>query len=309
VTRTHRSAVPDIDVVIPVRNGGRLLRDAVDSVLAQEAVAVRVIVVDDGSTDGAPQRLPHDPRIMLLANAGSGEVDAHNTALEHATAPFVARQDADDESLPGRLVAEAEFLERHDGIGLVATAFEVVVGGRTVATVTTLPSGMLQKNRICAGTTMVRRDVLVAAGGYRRLFVLSSDYDLWLRCAAISGMTILPVVGYRYRLHSGMSTIRLAAIHPPYSLLARASATARISGQPDPADEAEEWLAARQPPLPEQAVKTAEVNAWWAREFAALGSRRDAWRCLRRSRPLGARRIAMLAASCVAPGQPQVDWA
>lgn len=302
------TSTPDVDVIIPVRNGGRLLAAAVDSVLAQDGVAVNVIVVDDGSTDGAPQRLPSDPRITVLANEGSGEVDAHNTALARSFAPLVARQDADDESLPDRLAAEAAFLERHEGIGLVATAFEVVVGNRTVSVVRTLPGGMLQKNRICAGTTMVRRDVVVAAGGYRRSFVLSSDYDLWLRCAAVAGLAVLPMVGYRYRLHSDMSTIRLASIHPPYSHLAKASAIARIEGGPDPVDDADAWLAARQAPSVEQVTRTAEVNAWWAREFAALGSRRDAWRCLRRTRALGARRLTAVAAACVAPGSPQVEW-
>lgn len=298
----------DVDVVIPVRNGGRLLAAAVDSVLAQAGVRVRVLVVDDCSTDGAPQRLPADPRILLLQNQGTGEVDAHTTALAHVRAPLVARQDADDESLPGRLLAQADYLDQHPGIGLVATAFEVLVGNRTVSTVRTLPGGMLQKNRICAGTTMVRHDVISAAGGYRRTFVLSSDYDLWLRCASVSGIAILPIVGYRYRLHSNMSTIRLASIHPPYSHLAKASAIARMAGQPDPVDDAENWLEARQLQPPDQSARTAEVNAWWAREFAALGSRSDAWRCLRRSKALGVRRFAAVAATCVAPGPPQVEW-
>ena len=299
---------PDVDVVIPVRNGGRLLRVAVDSVLEQEGVRVSVLVVDDASTDGAPQRLPRDPRVTVLPNAGTGEVDAHNTGLAHARAPFLARQDADDESLPGRLSAQTEFLATNTGIGLVATAFDVVVGERKITTVRTLPGGMLTKNRICAGSTMVRLDVLRAIGGYRRTFVLSSDYDTWLRCAAIAGITILPIVGYRYRLHANMSTIRSAAVHPPYSQLARASAVARMAGLPDPVDDAEAWLAQKQPLPDERRLRTAEVNAWWAREFSALGSRRDAWQCLRRSASLGPRRLASVAAGCVAPERPQVEW-
>jgi hypothetical protein len=61
--------------------------------------------------------------------------------------------------------------------------------------------------------------------------------------------------------------------------------------------------------VPEQELRTAEVNAWWAREFAALGSRRDAMTCLRRSVRLGPRRVASLAAACLAPRRSQVDWA
>jgi glycosyltransferase involved in cell wall biosynthesis len=300
--------IADVEVVIPVRNGGRLLRAAVDSVLDQGGVDVHVVVVDDRSSDGAPERLPRDPRITVVANAGTGEVDAHNTALACARAPFLARQDADDESLPGRLAAEAEFLETNPGIGLVATAFEVIVGDRRITTMTTRPDGMLVKNRICAGSTMVRRKVLTAIGGYRRSFVLSSDYDTWLRCAGESGIAILPLVGYRYRLHAGMSTIRLASIHPPYSLLARESARARLAGLPDPVESADTWLAERQLPTMDQRLRTAEVNAWWAREFAALGSRRDAFRCLSRTLPLGPRKVAPLAMACLGNRRPQAEW-
>jgi len=140
------------------------------------------------------------------------------------------------------------------------------------------------------------------------VFVLSSDYDTWLRCAAVSGIAILPFVGYRYRLHANMSTITKAAIHPAYSKLARASAVARMSGLPDPVDEAESWLAAQQPSGVQQRALTAEVNAWWAREFAALGSRRDAWRCLRRTLALRPRMAGSVAAACVAPRSAQTEW-
>jgi glycosyltransferase involved in cell wall biosynthesis len=301
--------VTDIDVVIPVRDGGHLLGEAVASVLDQQGVDVRAIVVDDGSTDGAPERLPRDPRITVVPTAGTGIVGALNTGVALATAPYIARQDADDVSLPGRLAAQAELLDQHPGIGLVATAFEVLVGGRVVTTMRTTPGGMLTKNRICAGSTVVRREVLAAAGGYRQQFRLSSDYDAWLRCVAVSGLAILPIVGYQYRLHAQMSTIRLAAVHPAYSALAKASAQARMSGRPDPAENLDAWLADRLPPPEEQEQLTAEVAAWWAAEFAALGSRGDAIRCVRRAWPrLSTRRRGRLLTSLVRPPASQSGW-
>jgi hypothetical protein len=301
--------VTDVDVVIPVRDGGALLGEAVGSVLDQQGVDVRAIVVDDGSTDGAPERLPRDPRIVVVPTAGTGIVGALNTGVALATAPYIARQDADDVSLPGRLAAQAELLDQHPGIGLVATAFEVLVGGRVVTTMRTTPGGMLTKNRICAGSTVVRREVLAAAGGYRQQFRLSSDYDAWLRCAAVSGLAILPVVGYQYRLHAQMSTIRLAAVHPAYSALAKASARARMTGRPDPAEDLDAWLAERLPPLEEQEQLTAEVAAWWATEFAALGSRADAMACVRRAWPrLSTGRRRRLLTSLVRPPASQSGW-
>jgi glycosyltransferase involved in cell wall biosynthesis len=288
----------DVDVVIPVRNGGRLLADAVDSVLDQHDVHVNVVVVDDGSTDGAVGRLKRDPRITILTGPHAGIPTALNTGIAAGQAPYVARQDADDRSLPGRLAAEAAHLEAEPGVGLVATAFEVVVGTRVVATMGPPPVGVLDRNPFCAGSTMVRRSVLEEAGGYRAAFRLSSDYDAWLRCAWHSGVTVLPMVGYRYRLTASMSTVARAGAQATFADLARASARARIDGAPDPADEAVVTV-----------EEDAEVAAWWAREFAALGARRDAWSCARRaSVGMPWRRRLALACAILGKPAPQAVW-
>jgi glycosyltransferase involved in cell wall biosynthesis len=299
---------PDVDVIIPVRNGGRLLRRAVESVLGQEGPRVRVIVVDDGSSDRAASRLPRDKRLVVLPNAlGRGVPEALDTALHAGDARYVARQDADDESLPGRLAAQVEFLERHEGIGLAATAFEIVVGGRTIATIAGTPAGMLEHNPICAGSVVVRRDVIERAGGHRPAFRGASDYDCWLRCAWISGVSILPVVGYRYRLTAQMSMIRRRRVVDACAELARASARARMAGLPDPAEEPEalERMLAIDRPDP---AADAELLAWWAREFAALGDRREALRCLRGTGALPLRRRLGVLAAMVRGGEPQAAW-
>jgi len=265
----------DVDVIIPVRNGGRLLSRAVDSVLAQEGVSVRAIVVDDGSTDGAPDKLPPDSRIVVIPSHGRGVPGALNTGLAHGTATYIARQDADDESMPGRLARQVEHLEANPGIGMVGTAFEVVVGRRTIGVIAPMPRGLLDKNPFCAGSVVLRRQVLEAVNGYRT--IMAEDYDLALRCATISGVSILPFVGYRYRLSADMSTVRRASRQRAYADLVRASARARLDGRPDPVDEVRDVDA-----LGGDAAADLEVNAWWAREFAALGARREAMSCLRR---------------------------
>lgn len=265
-----------VDVVIPVRDGGRLLQRAVDSVLAQEGVDVRVVVVDDHSSDGAPHRL-RDPRVVVVPSAGSGIPAALETGIRVGTAPYVARQDADDVSLPGRLARQVRHLEDHPGIGLVATGFEVVVGRRVVATMAPGPTGFEHKNPLCAGSVVVRRDVHERAGGYREEFAQSSDYDMWFRCLELAGVSVLPEPGYRYRLTSAMTTIRRAGRQAAFAELARASARARRQQAPDPVVEAEDFVAALldgAAPEPDPAV-----DAWWAREFASLGDRREALRC------------------------------
>jgi glycosyltransferase involved in cell wall biosynthesis len=298
--------VTDVDVVIPVRDGGRLLQRAVDSVLEQGGVRVRVFVVDDGSRDGAPDRLRRDPRLHVLRAIGRGIPAALEQGIQAGTATLVARQDADDVSLPGRLAAQVEHLDRHEGIGLVATGFEVLVGRRVVARLSPSPAGLLDKNPFCAGSMMVRREVHVAAGGYREAFSVSSDYDMWLRCAEVCGVSVLPVAGYQYRLTSGMTTIRRAARQAAYADLARASARARRQGRPDPAGDPATASAHVERVLA-SAGSDGELSAWWAQEFAALGDRREALRCLRASGLPPLRMLALLG-KVVVPPSPQVVW-
>jgi glycosyltransferase involved in cell wall biosynthesis len=298
--------VTAVDVVIPVRDGGRLLARAVDSVLAQQGVDVRVVVVDDHSSDGAPQRL-RDPRVVVVPSRGSGIPAALETGIRIGTAPYIARQDADDVSLPGRLARQVRHLEDHAGIGLVATGFEVVVGGRVVATMAPGPAGFGRKNPFCAGSVVVRREVHELAGGYRSAFAQSSDYDMWFRCLELTGVSVLPEPGYRYRLTSAMTTIRRAGRQAAYAELARASARARREQAPDPVLRAEgfiERLLDGADPEPDPAV-----DAWWAREFASLGDRREALRCAWRAAPrLPRRQAARLL--LVALGRPtgQAVW-
>lgn len=301
--------IPDVDVIVPVRNGGRLLAAAVDSVLSQTAVAARVIVVDDGSTDGAPGRLPRDERIVVVGNSGRGIPRGLNTGLALTTAPFVARQDADDESLPGRFEAQLEHFEEHPSIGLVATAFEVVVGKRAIATICEPPGGMLTKNPICAGSTMARRSVYLDVSGYRERFELSSDYDCWLRMCAVTGVSVIPFVGYRYRLNAGMVTIGKSQRQEGFARLARASRAAVLAGAPDPVDDdaLSASIVATAGSGDEGGV--AQIALWWAREFAALGSRPDALRCLRVAWPRLSRseRTNALMTTLLRPA-PQVVW-
>src|SRR3954469_4726515 len=136
---------------------------------------------------------------------------------------------------------------------------------------------------------MLRRDVVERAGGHRPAFKGASDYDCWLRCAWLSGVATLPDVGYRYRLTAGMSMIARRRTVDACAELARASARARMAGEPDPVDDPAVVARVLATEAPNPAAD-AELLAWWAREFAALGSRAEALRCARAARGLPWRR-------------------
>src|SRR4051812_43727318 len=96
---------PKISIVMPVWNGEKYLRETMDSVLKQTFGDFEFIVIDDGSQDATMTILEsyNDKRIRVLRQQHGGIVKALNAGVAHAQAAWIARQDADDVSLPTRL--------------------------------------------------------------------------------------------------------------------------------------------------------------------------------------------------------------
>lgn len=93
-------ARPDVTVIIPVYNTERYLRQCVASACSQTGVAVQVICVDDGSTDGSRALLAElaeqDARVLALRQANAGLSVTRNVAMEHATGRYLCFLDSDD---------------------------------------------------------------------------------------------------------------------------------------------------------------------------------------------------------------------
>jgi hypothetical protein len=85
-------------VVIPVYNGARYIRRAVESALAQDAPGGEVIVVDDGSIDesGAIARSIDPSVVVLRHDRNQGQSAARNTGIQHARGEFIVLLDSDD---------------------------------------------------------------------------------------------------------------------------------------------------------------------------------------------------------------------
>jgi len=101
---------PPVSVVMPVHNAGAYLDGAVRSILGQTFSDFEFVILDDGSTDGSLERLrrwaKEDGRIRLIENERrSGAAASSNRVARAASAPLVARMDADDIAEPERLGA------------------------------------------------------------------------------------------------------------------------------------------------------------------------------------------------------------
>jgi hypothetical protein len=216
---------PELSVLIPCKDASATLEEALDSVLGQRGVRLEVLLVDDGSSDGSAElgaRLAaRHPALRTLRSPGRGLVDALNHGLAQCTAPLVARMDADDISLPGRLAQQRDMLQRDPTLDVLGSRVEAfpesaVAGGlaRYVAWQNGLLSAedharqLFVEAPLCHPSVMLRRARVLEVGGYRE-GPFAEDYDLWLRLdAAGARLAKLPEVLLRWRQHAARATLR-----------------------------------------------------------------------------------------------------
>lgn len=236
---------PTVSVLLPVRNGERFLALALDSLVLQRGVTFEIIAIDDGSSDATPSVLTRYAALhgclRPVIVEGGGLARALNLGLTLARGRYIARMDADDIALPGRLAAQCEYLDRHPEIGVLGTqAWRIDVDGARRGRIR-VPTG---QRRVRAGlavssvlvhpTVMMRREPLLAVGGYRPLFDGAEDYDLWLRLSAVTELDNLAEAWLLCRQHGAQVSIRHALRQAQRSALALISHQLRQAGAADP---------------------------------------------------------------------------
>jgi glycosyltransferase involved in cell wall biosynthesis len=183
-----------IDVVIPMRDGALTIRRALDSVFAQTVAPDRILIVDDGSTDGGPDLVRHLPGVEVVTTAPVGVSHARNAGLRASGAEFVAFLDCDDYWRPDKLRRQLSAFERRPSAAAVNTAFMSVdmAGAPVDGGVAPTPIRGLARLSLLklfprggggSSTMMVRRQALVDTGGFDERLTYGEDVDMWLRLA------------------------------------------------------------------------------------------------------------------------------
>jgi len=251
---TALAAPAQIDVLIPAYNAAATITEAVGSIQNQTFRDIRIIVVDDGSTDATPALLARiardDPRVEVITTPNGGIVRALNTAAARATAPLIARHDADDIAFPDRFERQKHYLDAHpECVAVGANAWHIDEHGartgrtRIAAEVAPDPEAIPSKEPyLMHPFLMLRREAMAAVGAYRYVFH-SEDTDLYWRLLSQGTLHSLPDLLGEYRIHSGSVSslsVHNGRVAATYSQLAAISFARRQRGEEDlafPADD------------------------------------------------------------------------
>lgn len=199
---------------MPVYNGQRYVGEAIASVVGQGYDDFEFVIVDDGSTDDTPAILAEwaarDPRIIVHRSPrNEGIPSALNRGLAAARGEYIARQDADDLCVAGRVAKQVAALDADPNTVLVSTGYEVIdeQGRRRGRLIPSDAHEVIEyllhfSNAIGGhGQVMFRRDVVLSLGNYCVEFDFSQDYDLWSRLVHHGRVVVLPINGMQHRLH------------------------------------------------------------------------------------------------------------
>ncbi|MBX9777740.1 MAG: glycosyltransferase [Xanthobacteraceae bacterium] len=236
---------PAVSVIIAVRNPGRFLEPALQSLADQTFTDYEAIIVDNGSDDGTGRILADwaakDDRISVYPHRSIGLARCLNYGASIARAPLIARLDGDDILLPDRLAVQHARMSKDADLGLLGACVDLIdgedrpLGRRRLPLADAELRGFLRTgNPFVHSTIMMRKAAFDAVGGYRVGLRLCEDFDLWCRIAAVTRIANCEEVLARYRIHeSSMSAgrpIRLAIA----DTCIIAATRARESGGPEP---------------------------------------------------------------------------
>jgi glycosyltransferase involved in cell wall biosynthesis len=186
---------PKVTIVVPVFNGEKYLRLALNSLVTQSYVNIEIIVVDDGSDE--KQKILDtvksfdDTRIKFYAKNNGGVSSALNFAIEKAEGKYFTWLSHDDVFLPNKIEEQVVFLEQDMNPKLVSyTSYETIDhDGKLISRVelspelgkAVTPLGPIERGVLYGCTAMFHLDFIRQVGNFDTRLRFVQDYDYWLK--------------------------------------------------------------------------------------------------------------------------------
>jgi hypothetical protein len=211
-----------VSVIVPSYRYAAMLAGCVESVLAQEDVDVRVLIVDDCSPDDTHvvgrALADSDDRVEFRRHThNQGLIATANEGLAWAEGEHVVLLSADDLLTPGALARATAVMAEHPGVGMVygrapywrAGEERPALTGRWRRTDVHPGAAWIRtrcrhaQNCISSPEVVVRTAIQRRVGGYDPTCVHASDLNMWLRIAAMSDVAYIRGAPQAiYRVHA-----------------------------------------------------------------------------------------------------------
>ena len=259
---------PRLSILMTTYNGERFLSEAIVSILEQTFTDFEFIIVDDGSTDGSASIIrsfcARDKRVRgIFLDKNVGIPRAANRGLRAARAALVGRMDSDDICVPNRFAKQVSYMNKHPNIYILGCrAINVDEFGNRIekknckgsiiegvgnygipfATGRQRIADRIGKGEypLLHATLIYRTSAVLALGGYREIFPVGEDLDLYERMLFRYGCVFanLSSALYFYRRYRGSicstSGQYTAKRHLWVNVLIHHSADCLRRGLPDP---------------------------------------------------------------------------
>jgi hypothetical protein len=183
-------AAASVSVLMPCRNAGRFLEEALDSALADPAV-LELLIADGGSSDGSLERIEargrEDRRLRLVSRADQGPADALNRALPHARGSVIGWLNADDRYLSAAASrAVAALAANPDWLMVYGEGEHIDAEGRRLDRYPTRGpevglAGFRDYCFLCQPTVFWRRSLSLLIGPWDTSLGCAFDFDYWIR--------------------------------------------------------------------------------------------------------------------------------
>ena len=189
--------MPEITVLMPVRNGERYIKESIDSVLNQTLTDFEFLIIDDGSTDRTVEIIQGytDKRIRLVRKEHQF-IQNLNEGLELASGSYIARMDADDIMHTERLRIQLKRMKKNPDITVCGTWAKIFSDKGNERNVSHLVYGiihepvleLLKYNMLLHPSVMIKKEFLLNHHIEYQNYPCVEDYKLWFDIAKAGGI-------------------------------------------------------------------------------------------------------------------------
>lgn len=219
---------PKVSIIIPVYNGAKYMRDAIDSALAQTYKNIEVLVINDGSNDdGKTEQIAksYGDRIRYYSKPNGGVATALNLGIEKMKGEYFSWLSHDDIYLPDKIAMEISCLNtQEDPTTIVAEGYKFIDSiGKYISTMNLhqeYPDSQLNnscflllRGGVNGCALLIHKSHFERVGLFDPQLLTTQDYDLWFRMFRGQKICYMPTSNVLSRCHNEQGSIRQFEMH------------------------------------------------------------------------------------------------